>query len=158
MNISINWKGNMAFVGNSPGGFPIELDAESNVGGMNRGMLPMEMIAFGLAGCTAMDVISILKKKRQDVKEFEVKVDAPRASDHPKVFTNAIITYSVLGKNIDKTAVLRAIELSSTKYCPAQTMLSQAFPIDLRYEIYEDNEDGTQALIHQGVWQEMVPE
>ena len=118
----------------------------------------MEMIALGLAGCTAMDVISILKKKRQEVTHFDVRLDAPRSSDHPKVFTRAVITYVVSGKNIDEAAVLRAIELSTTKYCPAIAMLGQSFPIEHQYEIYEDEGDGRQRLTNQGSWQEVIAE
>jgi len=101
---------------------------------------------------------SILKKKRQEVSQFEVRVDAPRAEEHPKVFTSATITYIIMGRNIDETSVLRAIELTATKYCPAQAMLGQVFPINLLFEIYEDEGNGTQRMIHQGIWQEMVAE
>jgi putative redox protein len=152
MKANVIWKGNMAFAGET------DSDADSTVGGTNSGARPMEMIALGLAGCTAMDVISILRKKQQEVAGFEVRVDAPRAEEHPKVFTSAIITYIVRGNNIDEAAVLRAIELTSTKYCPAQAMLGQAFPINLQYEIYEDEGDGNQRLTYQGSWQEMVAE
>jgi putative redox protein len=158
MKVSVNWQGNMTFNGTSPSGFPVQMDADSNLGGSDTGIRPMEMIALGLAGCTAMDVISILKKKRQDVKQFEVKMDAPRSHEYPKVFTRAVITYIVTGKNIDEAAVLRSIELTATKYCPAQIMLEQAFPMDLHYEIYEDEEDGNKRLTYQGTWQELSPE
>jgi len=113
------------------------------------------MIALGLAGCTAMDVISILRKKRQDVTQFEVRVDAPRSADHPKVFTRAVITYIATGRSVDEDAVLRSIELAAIKYCPAQIMLELAFPMDLHYEIYEDEEDGSKRLTHQGVCQDL---
>lgn len=152
------WQGNMTFNGQTESGFPIPLDANSALGGTNSGPRPMELIALGLAGCTSMDVISILKKKRQEVSQFEVRVDAPRAEEHPKVFTSATITYIIMGRNIDETSVLRAIELTATKYCPAQAMLGQVFPINLLFEIYEDEGNGTQRMIHQGIWQEMVAE
>ena len=158
MKISVNWQGNMTFTGTTPSGFPVQIDADSNLGGTNAGMRPMEMIAFGLAGCTAMDILSILKKKRQDVKQFEVRVDAPRSPEYPKVFTRAAITYVVTGHNVDENAVLRAIELTATKYCPAQIMLEQAFPMDLHYEIYEDEGGGDKRMTYQGVWQETLSE
>jgi putative redox protein len=85
-------------------------------------------------------------------------VDAVNAKEHPKVFTSALITYSVTGKDIDESAVLRAIELSATKYCPAQFMFGQVFPINLQYEIYEDEGDAGKRLVLQGVWQETTPE
>jgi putative redox protein len=158
MKASVTWKGNMVFTGETNSGFPVLLDSDSVVGGTNSGPRPMEMIALGLAGCTAMDVISILKKKRLKVTSFNVHVDAPRSSDHPKVFTSAVVTYVVSGKDIDEVAVLRAIELSTTKYCPAIAMLGQSFPIDHQYEIYEDEGDGQQRLTYQGSWQEMIVE
>lgn len=155
MKVTVNWKGDMTFAGKTPSGFPIQMDSDSDFGGTNSGPRPMEMLAISLAGCTAMDVISILKKKRQEVTQFDVKMDAPRSHNYPKVFTSAVITYIVSGKNVSEDAVLRAIELTAGKYCPAQFMLSQAFPIDLHYEIYEDEGDGNQSLIHQGAWQEI---
>ena len=115
----------------------------------------MEMIALGLAGCTAMDVISILRKKRQDVTQFEVRVDAPRSADHPKVFTKAVITYIVAGRSVAEDAVLRSIELAAIKYCPAQIMLELAFPIDQHYEIYEHEEDGSRRLTYLGSWHDL---
>lgn len=158
MKATVHWKESMTFTGMPDSGFPVQMDAEASLGGTNNGVRPMEMIALGLAGCTAMDVISILQKKRQQVTRLEVKVDAPRSADYPKVFTHALITYVVTGKNMDESAVLRSIELSATKYCPAQFMLAQAFPMDLCYEIYEDEGDGNRHLTSQGTWQEISVE
>lgn len=158
MRATVNWQKDMTFIGKSASGFPVQMDADSSYGGTDSGVRPMEMIALGLAGCIAMDVISILRKKRQDVTRFEVKVDAPRSPEYPKVFTGAVITYVISGRNIDETAVLRSIELTATKYCPAQIMLEQAFPMDLHYEIYEDEGAEGQRLTHQGIWQEALTE
>ena len=158
MKATVQWKENMNFVGTPDSGFTVQMDAEVSFGGTNNGARPMEMIALGLAGCTAMDVLSILQKKRQNVTSFEVRVDAPRSADHPKVFTSAVISYIATGKDVDETAVLRAMELSFTKYCPVQKMLDGAFPMDLRYEIYEDEGDGNRRLTSQGNWQELSPE
>jgi putative redox protein len=155
MKANVIWRGNMAFDGMSDSGIPVPLDADAAVGGANSGARPMELIALGLAGCTAIDVISVLRKKCQEVTRFEVHVDAPRAEEHPKVFTNAVITYVVSGTAIDEASVLRAIELSATRYCPAQAMLGQVFPMELRYEIYEDEEGEGKHLVKQGVWQGM---
>ena len=158
MKLSINWQGEMVFAGTSPSGFPVQMDSDSDFGGTNTGIRPMEMIAFGLAGCTAMDVLSILLKKRQDVSQFEVRIDAPRSREYPKVFTRATITYVVTGRNVSENAVLRSIELTATKYCPAQIMLEPAFPMELHYEIYQDDGDGNKRLTYQGMWQEMTGE
>jgi putative redox protein len=154
MKATVQWKENMTFVGLPDSGFSVQMDADAYFGGTNNGVRPMEMVALGLAGCTGMDVISILQKKRQQVTQFEVRVNAPRSPDHPKVFTNALITYIVTGKSVDETAVLRSIELSITKYCPVQFMLAQVFPMELHYEIYEDEGAGNRRLTSQGVWEE----
>jgi putative redox protein len=158
MKASVQWKQDMRFVGMPDSGFPVEMDSDSSLGGTNNGVRPMELIALGLAGCTAMDVLSILKKKRQQVTQFEVKVNAPRSPEYPKVFTSAVVTYIATGKNIDETAVLRSIELAATKYCPAQFMLAQVFPMELHYEIYEQEGDGSRRLTSQGIWQRLSTE
>ena len=154
MKATIQWQGNMTFLGMPDSGFPVQMDADPSFGGTNNGVRPMEMLALGLAGCTGMDVLSILQKKRQRVMQFQVRVDAPRSSDHPKVFTRAVITYLVTGTNVDEDAVRRAIELSITKYCPVQFMLAQAFPMEMHYEIYEDEGNANRRLTVQGIWQE----
>jgi putative redox protein len=155
MKATVLWKENMTFVGTPDSGFPVQMDADDSFGGTHSGVRPMEMVALALAGCTGMDVISILRKKRQQVNQFEVRVNAPRSAEHPNVFTRALITYIVTGRKVDETAVLRSIELSITKYCPVQFMLAQAFPMELHYEIYEDEHDGTRRLVSQGIWQEL---
>ncbi len=147
MKTKVTWTGKMAFEGLSGSAHSVNMDAGITIGGENKAASPMEFIALGLAGCTGMDVLSILQKKRQNVTGFEVKVDAPRAQEYPQVFTSAIINYIVDGKNIDETAVIRAIELSVTKYCPVYSMLSKAFPMSFTYEIYEAG-----VLVKQGDW------
>lgn len=139
MDVLLNWKGKMAFEGTSESGFVQRMDSDPAVGGENSGARPMEFIALGLAGCTAMDVISILQKKRQPVVDFQVKVSAERAEEHPKVFTRSVIDYQVTGRGVDEDALLRAIELSAEKYCPAQAMLSKAFPMKLIYKILDED-------------------
>lgn len=149
MDVKINWKGKMAFEGASDSGFAQKMDSDLSAGGENSAIRPMELIAFGLAGCTGMDVISILQKKRQPVVDFQVMVHLERAEEHPKVFSNAVIEYLVTGKNVEKAALLRAIELSAEKYCPAQAMLGKAFPMQLKYQIFDD--DGS-AMVSEGVF------
>jgi len=118
--------------------------------GDDNGFRPMEMFAMGLAGCTAMDVISILGKKRQQVTGFEVQVHASRSEEHPKVFTGATIEYFVTGHAVDEAAVVRSIELSTLRYCPAQAMFVQIMPIELEYHIYEDLGEGERELVKNG--------
>ncbi len=158
MKASAQWKENMAFVGMPDSGFQVQMDADASLGGTSQGIRPMEMVALGLAGCTGMDVISILRKKRQQITGFEVKMNAPRSHDYPKVFTSAQITFVVVGTNVEEAAVLRAIELSVTKYCPVHFMLAQAFPMELHYEIYEEEPDGARRLASRGIWQELSTE
>ncbi|MCC6500026.1 MAG: OsmC family protein [Anaerolineales bacterium] len=156
MKAVVNWQEGMKFVGAAPSGFPIQMDADSSLGGSDSGVRPMELIALGLIGCQAMDVISILQKKRQQVTKFEVRFDGPRSPEYPKVFTRATVTFAVTGKQISEDAVLRAIELAATKYCPASAMLEQAFPMELKYEIYEEAGNGNNRLTVQGVWENVM--
>lgn len=133
----VTWKGNMHFTGSAGTGFGLTLDAAPEVGGHDMGFRPTELILMGLAGCTAMDVISILRKKRQDVTDFEVRVTGDQADDFPKVFTDIHIAYIVRGHDVDPAAVERSIELSETKYCMATAMLRQAANITSSYEVAE---------------------
>ncbi len=139
MDEKVIWKKGLAFTSASDSGLTIPLDAEPEVGGGGEGFRPMELIAIGLAGCTAMDVISILQKKRQQVTRFEVRVHADRAAEHPKVFTHITIEYIVTGHHVEPAAIERSIELSVTKYCPAQAMLGKVCTIE---HIYSSNEAG----------------
>jgi putative redox protein len=150
MNAKVNWKGRMSFTGSADTGFEVPLGASPVVGGDNDGFRPLELMAVSLAGCTAMDVLSILQKKRQNVTDFEVTVTADRTEEHPKVFTAATIEYRVTGHGVDEKSVVRAIELSAERYCPAQAMLGQVFPMELKYFIYEDNGDGEKELVVSG--------
>ena len=137
MNASVVWSHGMSFTGTADSGFSIPLGTDPSVGGDNDGPRPMELLAVGLGGCTAMDVISILSKKRQKVTGFEVHAD--RAAEHPKVFTAIHIHYVVRGVDVDSAAVQRAIELSEEKYCPAQAMFARVAPIRLTYEIVQED-------------------
>lgn len=130
MNAKVTWKKGLSFEGIADFGFTIPLGTSYDLGGDDDGFRPLELMAISLAGCTAMDVISILAKKRQDVTGFEVKVHAERAAEHPKVFTKVFIEYVVSGRNIDQASIERAVELSETKYCSAQAMLKKAVPIE----------------------------
>ncbi|NMC30652.1 MAG: OsmC family protein [Pelolinea sp.] len=137
MDGKVIWKENMSFEGTADSGFKVPLGTVAELGGADDGFRPLELLIIGLAGCTAMDVISILKKKKQDVQNFEVLVHADRAEEHPKVFTHLAIEYVVSGNNLDRAAVERAVELSETKYCSAQAMFKKVAPIDLRITLKE---------------------
>ena len=150
MDAKVTWKTGMSFSGTAETGFDLPMDADLDVGGANDGFRPLELMAVSLAGCTAMDVISILKKKKQDVTAFDVSVHADQAEEYPKVFTNTLTTYFVTGHNLDETALRRSIELSFTKYFPAQAMLAKVVPMELRYEIYEGESAQERKLIKTG--------
>ncbi|HUS83809.1 MAG TPA: OsmC family protein [Anaerolineales bacterium] len=135
MDAKVTWSKRLSFIGEAETGFSVPLGANPQVGGDNDGFRPMELIAIGIAGCTAMDVVSILQKKRQDVTAFEVQLRSQQAQDYPRVFTQIEIEYLISGHDVDETAVQRAIELSETKYCPAQAMFNQILPIKLSYQI-----------------------
>jgi putative redox protein len=137
MDAKVTWHDGLHFTGVADSGHEIILDGAPSVGGTDLGSRPLELMLLSLAGCTGMDVISILRKKRQDVTAFEVKTHAERSDTHPKVFTAVTVEYIVTGHNIDPKAVERAIELSETAYCPAQAMLEKALPVKHTYQIVE---------------------
>ena len=160
MDATVIWKGKLSFSGTADSAFSLPLGTSPDVGGDDDGFRPMELFAIGLAGCTAMDVISILSKKRQEVTAFEVKTHIERTPEHPKVFTSAVIEYLFTGYNLDETAIVRSIELSATRYCPAQAMLVQVMPIRLTYQIYEDLGGGQRKLVKSGEYipaEELIP-
>lgn len=145
MEASIELRQAMSFSAQSDSGFTVELGADREVGGDDDGFRPMELMLISLGACTAMDVISILRKKRQHITGFEVQLDAERADEHPKIFTDILVRYIIHGVDVDPKAVTRSIELSETKYCPAQAMLVRAVPIRHEFQIVEDA-DGTPAI------------
>jgi putative redox protein len=160
MKATVEWNGGVGFTGvaTSGSGVPILMESGYSKEGSNLAARPMELIAIGLAGCLAMDVLSILEKKRQKVVSYRVNVDAPRSPEYQKVFTSALITFILTGIQIDEHALLRSIELAATKYCPAHAMLADVFPISIGYEIYEGGEREYNQLIHRGTWQDPSPQ
>ena len=151
MKATVEWKGGLVFTGVATSGVPIVMESGFRPEENNQAARPMELIAIGLAGCMAMDVLSIMEKKRQKVSSYQAKVDAPRSSEYPKVFTRALITFILTGVQIEEHAVLRSIELAAIKYCPAHAMLAKAFPITIGYEIYKEGEQPQRLC--QGIWQ-----
>jgi putative redox protein len=135
----VTWTGpGLRLVGEANDGPAIVLDSSKAIFGTHSGPTPMELILLGLAGCTGMDVMSMLSKQRQPVTGFQLNVSAERADEHPKVYTSIHVEYVVYGEGIDAKAVERAIELSETKYCSASAMLSKAAEITNSYRIVED--------------------
>jgi putative redox protein len=132
---SARWVEGLEFEAETGSGHRMILDASEEAGGKNHGPRPMEMLLVGLAGCTGMDVIDILRKKRQAVNGLEVHVEGARAEEHPMVYTDIEVVYVVRGKDISPQAVARAIELSETKYCSAGAILGKTAQLKTRYEI-----------------------
>ena len=153
MQAKVTWQKELQFIGVADSGFPVKMDSHS---GPETGVSPVEMVAIALAGCTAMDVISILKKKQQIVTAFEVKVQVDQAPEFPKVFTHTVITYHVTGHSVDETALRRSIELSATKYCPAQAMLAKVVPMELCYQIYEGESAENRSLVKTGTYTPVI--
>lgn len=137
MDASVKLEGGMRFVATADSGHQVVMDSTASVGGNDTGFRPMELLLMGLCGCTGMDVISILRKKRQDVSNLEVKAHAETADNYPRVFTTIHLEYTITGKNVRPKAVERAIELSADPYCPAQAMLSQVANVTSSYQIIE---------------------
>lgn len=116
----------MSFIGTTGSGHRLVMDAAAEAGGVERGPRPMELVLLGLAGCTAMDVASILQKMRQQVTGYEVRVHGERAEEHPRVYTAITVEHVIRGRDLTETLVKRAIELSATRYCPVSAMLGAA--------------------------------
>jgi putative redox protein len=111
------------------------MDGAPEAGGQNKGSRPMEVVLIGTGGCTAFDVVHILKKQRQDVTACSADIDAQRAETDPKVFTRIHVHFKVTGRNLDAKKVAHAIELSATKYCSASIMLGKTAEITHDFEI-----------------------
>ncbi len=124
----------MQFVATSGTGHAIVVDGDPSVGGKNTGPRPMELILMGLAGCTAMDVVFILRRQRQPVQGLTVHVRGERAESHPKVYTRIHVEYTIYG-DVDEKAAQRAIELSEEKYCSVSAMLKHTADITWSYRI-----------------------
>ena len=137
MNISVNWVDGLLMVGKSDSGHTITMDGPPESGGENLGVRPMEMLLLGVAGCTMIDVVTTLKKMRQDLSHLETKINAERATDHPKVFTDIHIQFIFKGQNLDEKKVDKAITLSAEKYCSASIMLGETATITHDFEVIE---------------------
>lgn len=138
MQASVKWGGDALFVGQSGSGHQVVMDGPPDHGGKNQGARPMEMLLLGLGGCSTFDVVSILKKSRQEVTDCRVEITAERADAVPAVFTKIDMNFIVSGKNLKEKQVQKAVELSATKYCSASIMLEKAgVEISHRYQIVE---------------------
>lgn len=135
MKARVKWIENSLFLGESGSGHSVVMDGPPESGGQNLGVRPMEMLLIGMGGCTAFDVVQILRKGRHEVSDCELQLEAERAPTDPKVFTRIHIHYVVKGKGLTDATVRRAIELSAEKYCSASIMLGKSAEITHDYEI-----------------------
>jgi putative redox protein len=135
MKARIKWVENAALVGESGSGHAVVMDGPPQSGGRNLGVRPMEMLLLGVGGCTALDVIHILKKARQPVADCVVEVVAERADQVPKVFTRIHVHFIVSGDGLADKQVARAVQLSAEKYCSASLMLGKTAEISHDFEV-----------------------
>lgn len=127
----------MQFIGVNEDGLTTLMDSSPAFGGENEGTGPMDLLLISLGGCTGMDVVDILNKKRQEVTGYEINISGERAEDYPRVFIKIKIEHVIRGKNILPAAVKRAIDLSTDKYCSVIGMLKHVVDLDVSYRIEE---------------------
>ena len=127
----------LSLVGKSDSNHWVPLDSVKTFGGAEAGNKPMEMVLIALGGCSAMDVLSILKKMREDVRDFDIELEAERASDHPAVFTKIHLKYVVTGKDLKEENINKAIDLSMNKYCSVTAMLKESVDITWDFSLQE---------------------
>jgi putative redox protein len=138
MKARIKWVQDAMFLAESGSGHSVVMDGPEDHGGRNMGVRPMEMLLMGLGGCTSFDVMSILKKSRQDVVDCVAELNAERADTVPSVFTKTHVHFVVTGRNLKDAQVKRAVALSAEKYCSASIMLEQGgVEITHDYEVIE---------------------
>jgi putative redox protein len=134
--IEAEWQGGGTFIGRNAAGGTVQM------GKLNErpGVSPMELVLVGLAGCTGVDIVDILEKKRQPLKALKVKVRGKRSEDYPKIYKEIEITYFIWGEGVDPKAVERAIQLSEEKYCSVSAMLRSVVEISSTYQILAASE------------------
>lgn len=117
---------------------PILLDSDESVGGQKKGHRPMQVLLVALGSCMSMDTVSILRKKKQVFSDFYVEFDTEQAEEHPKIYTKIHMHFTIKGASVSEEAVARSLELSYTKYCPANAMLGKAAEITYSYEVIQE--------------------
>ena len=137
MQARVKWVQDATFIGESGSGHAVVMDGPPDHGGRNLGVRPMEMLLLGMGGCTAFDVVHILKKSRQPVTDVVTEIEAERADEEPRVFTRIHVHFIVTGNGLDEKRVSRAVSLSADKYCSASIMLGKTADISHDYEIRE---------------------
>jgi putative redox protein len=146
MEVNVSWTGvgGMSFLAETGSGHIVTMDGAPDGGGRNLAPRPMEMVLLGTGGCTAYDVVLILRRGKQDVRGCEVKLKAERADSEPKVFTKIHFHFIVRGRGLKEASVERAIKLSHEKYCSASIMLAKTAEMTHSFEIIDDAELGSE--------------
>ena len=143
MTVRATLETGMRFDVETGSGHHVILDAAEHNGGQNSGPQPMEMLLVALAGCSGMDILTILRKKRQDITGYELRIHGTRAEEHPKVYLDITLEHVFSGHNIRPEAVERAIELTEERYCGASAMLGKTATIGHKFSIIEDSKEPT---------------
>lgn len=138
LEAKVTYVNGLQFLGEAASGHAIVMDADAGVGGRNTGVRPTELLLIGLGGCSGMDVVSILKKKKQEIKGVEIKIKGEKAENYPKKFTGIDIEFIVRGRNVSEDAVKRAVELSMEKYCSVKATLEGSAKVTWSYNIIEE--------------------
>lgn len=134
--IETNWEGQMLFNVEEPGG-SINIDSDPQFGGQNKGVLPKPLMLSALAGCTGMDVISLLKKMHAEVANFKVEVKGRLTEEHPKYYDKVVVTYKFYGNNFKKDKIEKAINLSVERYCGVMEMFRQFAELSTNVQYFE---------------------
>lgn len=137
MQITSKWLDGMCFVATNEYGHSVVMEGSASESGLKRGPSPLEMLLFGVAGCSSIDVVSIAEKQRQKVVDCQSTVTAKRADSVPRVFTDIHIHFKVIGYDLKAEAIEKAVQMSAEKYCSASIMLGKAANITHSFEIAE---------------------
>jgi putative redox protein len=133
-----------SFIGKADSNHWVSIDTKKEVSGSDAATHPMELVLLALGSCTGCDVISILQKKKVQLQDFEIHIDAERTEEHPRVFTKIHLDYVFVGTGLNPTHLERAIELSQQKYCPVSAMIRPSVPITTSYRIVENQQQKQQ--------------
>jgi len=139
MKARVKWLDNMSFVGESGSGHSVVMDGAPDSGGRNLAARPMEMVLMGMGGCTAFDVVMILKKARQPIEDCIVELNAERSGEIPKVFTKIHAHYIIKGRGLSEKQVEKAVNLTAEKYCSVSIMLAATADVTHDFEIVEES-------------------
>jgi putative redox protein len=138
LEAKVTYVDGLQFIGEGSSGHAIVMDGDVSVGGRNTGTRPTELLLIGIGGCSGMDIASVLKKKKQDVRGLEINVKGEKAENYPKKFTDIDIEFVIKGRNISDDAVKKAVELSMERYCSVKATLEGSAKITWSYKIIEE--------------------